>query len=66
MKDYFIYFPSGFKRNQVDEVVSIEDVWDKKVKAINCHKTQIEDAKKILEKLEKLPKEEYFLTGIRR
>jgi len=66
MGSYFIFNPQGFRKNQVDEIIDITDVWDKKVKAMNCHKSQIKDIKMILNKLEKLPKEEYFLTSIRR
>ncbi len=60
--DYFIYFPEGHKKSEIDKVVNIEDVWPKKVEAMLAHKTQIQDAKRILANLEKLPKEECFLV----
>jgi LmbE family N-acetylglucosaminyl deacetylase len=60
--DYFIYFPKGYKKEEIDKTVNIEDVWDKKVKAMMEHKSQIADVKRILESQQKLPKEEYFLV----
>lgn len=62
ISDYFIYFPPGYKKTEIDKVVNIEDVWPKKVKAMLAHQSQIQDAKRILGSLEKLPKEECFLV----
>jgi N-acetylglucosamine malate deacetylase 2 len=59
--NYFIYFPPGYKSSEIDKTVKIEDVWDKKVKAMFVHKSQIHDAKRILKMLKILPKEEHFL-----
>ncbi len=61
-QDYFIYFPKGYKKEDIDKTVNIEDTWDLKVKAMMEHKSQIEDAKRILKMTSKLPKEEYFLV----
>lgn len=60
--DYFIYFPPGYKKEQIDEVVDISQFWDTKVAAMMAHKSQIDDAKRILKIAQKLPKEECFLT----
>lgn len=60
LKDYFIYFPPGYKKTDIDEVVNVEDVWELKVKAMYQHKSQIADAKRILKRKKNLPKEEYF------
>ena len=62
VQDYFIYFPKGYKKSQIDKVVDIKDVWDTKVKAMMAHKSQIKDAKRILEFSSKMPKKEYFLV----
>ena len=59
--DYFIYFPPGYKREEIDKIINIEDEWPTKIKAITAHESQITDAKRILKRLRKLPKEEYFL-----
>lgn len=60
INDYFIYFPPGYKKNEIDLVVNIKDYWQTKVKAMMTHKSQIGDGRKILERLKSLPKEEYF------
>lgn len=61
MHDYFIYFPPGYKRNQVDKIVDVKDEWDLKIKAMLAHKSQGKDAQRIIERIKNLPKEEYFL-----
>ncbi len=59
--DYFVFMPPGYKRDQLDLIVNIEDVWDKKVKAILCHLSQKADGSRLLGWMEDLPKEEHFL-----
>ena len=61
-RDYFIYFPKGYKRSQVDKIVNIKDVWEKKVAAMNRHQSQLKDIKRIMKIQSKLPREEYFLV----
>ena len=60
MGDYFIYFPPGYKKNEIDLSVDIKRFWQTKVSAMMAHKSQIADARRILKNLQKLPKEEYF------
>lgn len=60
--DYFVYFPKGYSEEDIDEVVDIEDVWDLKVKAMYCHKSQMHDVEKIYNQLIVLPKKECFLV----
>jgi len=48
LNNYFIYRPIGYKPSEIDLVVDISEVWDKKIESIKCHKTQIKDFKKIL------------------
>jgi len=62
INDYFVYMPPGYKKDQVNLVIDIEDVWDAKVKAIQCHASQKSDVKNMLKWCENLPKEEYFLV----
>lgn len=61
MHRYFIYFPPGYKRSQVDKIIDIEKYWPIKKQAMFAHKSQIEDARKVLARMENLKKEEYFL-----
>lgn len=64
LKDYFIYFPPGYKKVDIDKTVDVSAVWDIKVKAMLAHKSQVKDAQRILRSRQGLPKEEYFLiTG---
>ena len=61
-KDYFIYFPEGYKRHGVDQVIDVAKFQELKIKAVECHESQAHDVKIILELIKKLPKEEYFLV----
>ena len=61
MKNYFIYFPDGYKRKDVDHVENVKAVWDLKKEAIRAHKSQNKDGDLILKIMMFLPKEEYFL-----
>jgi N-acetylglucosamine malate deacetylase 2 len=60
---YFIYFPPGYKRSEVQEVIDISSVWEQKIAGMREHKSQKHDAEKILARYEKMgTKEEYFLV----
>lgn len=59
-EDYFIYFPPGYKRSEIDCMFDVSPVWNIKVKAMLAHISQSADAQRILRRSEKLPKEEYF------
>lgn len=61
MHDYYIFFPSGYKKSQIHSTVNIEAVWETKLKAMHCHTSQMHDVTTILEQTKDLPKEEYFL-----
>lgn len=58
---YFIYFPPGYKKKDINKIVDVSEVWDKKIKAIKAHKSQRQDAQTILKIMKKQPKEEHFL-----
>lgn len=58
--DYFVFMPPGYKKEHIDLTVHIEDVWDKKVAAIHCHKSQKADASTMLKWMLQVPKEEHF------
>lgn len=66
MKNYFVFFPEGFDREEVDLVVDIKKVFMKKVAAARCHKTQIKDALRVIAKWMILPKEEWFFVTKRK
>lgn len=60
--NYFIYFPPGYKRSEIDKVINTKDVWNTKVKAMMCHTSQTADIERILKIQKGMPKEEYFLV----
>ncbi len=62
VKNYFIYFPDGFRKDQVDTVISVNKEWNTKVEAMRQHQSQMQDVETILTLKEGLPKEEYFLV----
>lgn len=61
-KKYFIYVPPGYKKSDVDLVVPTGTVWEKKLRAMQEHKSQAHDMKRILKQTRRFPKEEYFLV----
>lgn len=60
--DYYIYFPEGYKKDNIDKTVDISSVWNTKISAMIAHESQKHDANIILPAIEKLPKYEYFLV----
>lgn len=63
LPEYFIYFPPGYKRSEVDQVVDVSHYWDKKIAAIRSHHSQKGDVETfILPIQEKAPKEEFFIV----
>lgn len=60
-EDYFIYFPDGYKDEDIDKTIDVTSVWDIRVEAIKAHRSQSHDGQTILKVLERLPKVEHFL-----
>lgn len=63
---YFIYFPPGYKEAEIDKTVDVTSVWEIKKDAMMQHQSQIKDVLKVIERENKLPKEEYFLVRKRK
>lgn len=63
IKHYFIYFPSGYEKNEIDLVVDITYVYRQKIESIKAHVSQRGDGEAIQKMLSKLPKAEYFLVS---
>jgi N-acetylglucosamine malate deacetylase 2 len=61
VKDYYIYFPPGYKKEEIDAVIDVSDVWDLKLQAMQKHESQRHDLEKNLKAYGRLPKEENFL-----
>ncbi len=61
-KDYFIYFPEGSNKEEVDLTIDTTNFMDKKIAAIKAHESQSKDGNGILEIIKSAPKEEYFIV----
>ncbi len=60
--DYFIYFPPGYKKEDITKTIDISSVWDKKKEAMKQHESQKPDVEANLQAFEELPKEENFIV----
>lgn len=63
--NYFIHFPDGYERKDIDLVLDISSVLDQKISAIKCHASQIKDVERILNRLPNFSPEECFLVRTR-
>lgn len=61
--EYFIYMPPGYREDEVDEVVDVSAVWDKKLTAIHKHDSQMADIENFIKKISTIPKRELFLVN---
>jgi len=61
-REYFVYFPPGYKTEHIDKTVDISSVWNKKIAAIKAHESQQKDAKRILLQMDAL----YVLRGFKK
>lgn len=59
---YFVYFPPGYKKSEIDKTIDVSGVWETKLSAMKEHKSQFKDFKRILKWTKNFPKEEYFLV----
>lgn len=59
--DYFVYFPPGYKDSEITTVIDTDKMYDRKVKAMLAHESQIRDAKRIIKDISRLPKRDYFI-----
>ncbi len=60
-KDYFVFWPPGYKKDEITKVVDVSDVWKTKIEAMIQHVSQRHDFERIIKIRENLPKEEYFV-----
>ncbi len=58
--DYFVYFPEGLKESEADLVVDVEPYMETMFKAMEAHKSQIDDYVWVKENFGKLLNKEYF------
>lgn len=63
---YFIYFPPGYRKLEIDFVSDVRSIWDTKIRAMMQHKSQIHDIERILKMFRKSPKIENFLVRVKK
>lgn len=63
---YFIYFPPGYKKSEINFVSDVRNVWGTKIEAMMQHKSQIHDIERILKMYKKSPKVENFLVQMKK
>ncbi len=59
--DYFVYFPPGRTPAEITTMIDVSSVWDIRVEAMKQHKTQMHDVARLLEIMNSVPKEEYYI-----
>lgn len=62
IKNYFVYFPEGYKKSQVDLVVNTMPYLKTKIQAMKAHVSQIDDVKWILGSFKDFLLGEYFIV----
>lgn len=63
--DYFVYFPPGITPQEADEIIDTSEVWDIRVQAMHCHKSQQKDIDWILQIQNDYSKEDFFIVRTR-
>ena len=58
---YFIYFPEGYDQKDITTRIDWSDYWDKKVEAMRQHKSQTHDVERILTRIVKQKRVDYFI-----
>lgn len=61
-KEYFIHFPPGYKKDEIDKVIDVSVVWEQKIEAMYQHESQMHDIERILKGYRDLPQEENFIV----
>ncbi len=62
INDYFIFFPPGYSRKEIDYYFDYLTFLDKKINAIKAHQSQKHDADEILKNLKGKENKEYFFS----
>ncbi len=62
VRDYYIYFPPGYKSSEIDKTYDISSTWDTKVAAMRAHASQKNDVETIYDEIKDLPKKEHFIV----
>ena len=66
LDDYFVYFPEGYKDEEITTKIKFDKYWDQKVAAMKAHQSQIKDVDFILSRYSKLPRVDSFILQYHR
>lgn len=61
MDEYFVYFPEGYKENEITTRIDYSEYFDKKVASMQAHQSQIADVNNLLFRFKKWPKVDHFI-----
>lgn len=61
VKDYFIYWPPGYAKEEISKTIDVSVIWEQKIAAMKKHESQQHDVDRNLKRFETLPKEENFI-----
>jgi LmbE family N-acetylglucosaminyl deacetylase len=59
--EYFVYFPPGYKKEDITKTIDVSSFWEQKATAMRQHESQKPDVEANLKTFEELPKEENFI-----
>jgi LmbE family N-acetylglucosaminyl deacetylase len=62
ISEYFVYFPRGYKNEEIHLSVDIKQVWQQKLKAISAHTSQKKDQDFWVPVFEKCELKEHFIV----
>jgi N-acetylglucosamine malate deacetylase 2 len=60
--EYFVYFPPGYKKEDISKTIDVSPFWEQKASAMRQHESQKPDVEANLKTFEELPKEENFIV----
>jgi N-acetylglucosamine malate deacetylase 2 len=61
MQEYFIYFPEGYREEEITTRIDYTTYWEEKKGAMIAHRSQAADAKALLKRYSKWPKVDHFI-----
>jgi LmbE family N-acetylglucosaminyl deacetylase len=59
--DYFVYFPEGYRQEEITTRIDYSFCWKQKIRSMMAHQSQIKDVKTLLSRYKKREKIDYFI-----
>ncbi len=64
--DYFVYFPEGYRKEEITTRIDVSAYWKVRVMAMKAHRSQMKDVRNIIKRWEKWPKTDNFILQYHR